>query len=557
MNRILVAALSAVSAAVAVGAEIPLAIDAGYSGNGFYRYCPSVVEASGVRHVFYCRNKSAYSVVDSIYHATLSPSGELMDEAEVLSPADSSGAAWDSYHVCDPSVIAGKFWYNGRHYRYLMAYLGVKGRPGDTTSDGFRCVNNKVGLAVSDSLDDGWVRMGANCVVTDNPEEDWWGVGQPSVVSIDGAGKVALFYAGDYGTRMMTLDFGTSAAAASSLREHVGGEGTFVSTVGIGDLKGVQTNGFTITNGDFAWDGKTGNLYLSVDTPDQPDPWYDDGGCGLSVTKAVTVYRAAIGELSPAGVASAKWAKVCRIRPNDLGADFKSAFRVHNSGLLRGPSGELAGKTSFVSLAHLEANPLYTYRFVPVVWGTGRDWFDGGLGFPDREPWGGKWSPGVEITNGEISLDGVHEDGACFSIDAPHRIARSGCVARVSAVMTFGDGSGLVPLDAEVKGAITMHDGSYWVVCADPAGGATNVWHQIDGVSAQTSVPVSVTCTVFRRSGRNQVEYEVDGQTLGTFDIVLSGRVVSFADFDGLGVVSSLTGTCDGDTSVGTSVSLR
>jgi hypothetical protein len=123
--------------------------------------------------------------------------------------------------------------------------------------------------------------------------------------------------------------------------------------------------------------------------------------------------------------------------------------------------------------------------------------------------------------------------------------------------MTFGAGSGLVPLDAEVKGAITMHDGSYWVVCADPAGGATNVWHRIDGVSAQTSVPVSVTCTVFRRSGRNQVEYKVDGQTLGTFDIVLSDRVVSFADFDGLGVVSSLTGTCDGDTSVGTSVSLR
>jgi hypothetical protein len=76
-------------------------------------------------------------------------------------------------------------------------------------------------------------------------------------------------------------------------------------------------------------------------------------------------------------------------------------------------------------------------------------------------------------------------------------------------------------------------------------------------VTPRTGVPVSVTCAVFRRSGRNQVEYEVDGQTLGTFDIVLSDRVVSFADFDGLGVVSSLTGTCDGDTSVGMSVSLR
>ena len=94
-------------------------------------------------------------------------------------------------------------------------------------------VNNKVGLTVSDSLDGGWTRMGADCVVkTATPAS--WGVGQPSVVSLDGAGKVALFYAGYYGTRMLTLDFGTSAAAACSLREHVGDEGTFVSTVGIG-----------------------------------------------------------------------------------------------------------------------------------------------------------------------------------------------------------------------------------------------------------------------------------------------------------------------------------
>ena len=54
----------ALSAATAVAADIPLAIDATYSGRGFYRYCPSVVDSGGVRHVFYCRNKNAYSVVD-------------------------------------------------------------------------------------------------------------------------------------------------------------------------------------------------------------------------------------------------------------------------------------------------------------------------------------------------------------------------------------------------------------------------------------------------------------------------------------------------------------
>ena len=57
------------SAATVGAADIPLSIDATYSGDGFYRYCPSVVDFGGVRHVFYCRNRNAYSVVDYIYHA--------------------------------------------------------------------------------------------------------------------------------------------------------------------------------------------------------------------------------------------------------------------------------------------------------------------------------------------------------------------------------------------------------------------------------------------------------------------------------------------------------
>lgn len=555
MNRKFVATVFALSAVAAVGAEIPLSIDAGYAGNGFYRYCPAVVVANGVRHVFYCRNNEANVVVDGIYHATLSASGELVGEKCVLSPADSTGTAWDSYHVCDPSVIAGKFWYDGRHYRYLMAYLGVKGKPGDTTSDGFKCVNNKVGLAVSDSLDDGWVRMGADCVVK-TEHTDWWGVGQPSLVSLDNAGKVALFYAGDYETRMLALDFTDAAKTTASLTQKVGGEGTFVSTVGIGDLMGVQTSGFTITNGDFAWNGKTGCLYLSVDTPDQPNPWYDNGGYGLYITKAVTIYRAAIGELSSAGVASAKWAKVCRIRPNDLDADFKTAFRVHNSGLLRGPGGELAGKTTFVSVAHLEQNPLYTYRFMPVKWGEGRDWFDAGLGIPERAPWGGAWSPGVVTTNGELVLDDLDCDGASFQASVPQRIVRSGCIASVSADMTFEADCVLPPVDAEMKGAFAVWDGSYWGLGAAD-GGASNVWRRLSGKVPVLDEKVAVECKVFRVEDRDRVSYSVDGETLGVFDIILDDRAVSTAGFTGSGVVSSLTGVCDGDPSYGTLILLR
>ena len=371
-----VAPFLALSAATVVAEDVPIAIDATYSGRGFYRYCPSAVDSDGVRHVFYCRKKNAYSVVDYIYHATISQAGTIAGETVVLSPADSTGTAWDSYHVCDPSVIAGRFWYNGRYYRYLMAYLGVKGKPGDSTSDGAKCINNKVGLAVSDSLSEGWVRMGSDCVVaTGMPSQ--WGVGQPSVVSLDGAGKVALFYAGDYGTRMLVLDFGDSAAATASLRVHTGNEGAAVSTKGISDLKGALASGMTITNGDFAWNHKTGYLYLSVDTPDRYDSWYDDGGYYLYITKAVTIYRVHLDELSTESIAVAGWEKMCRIYPDDLASDFRSSFRVHNSGLARTAGGELAEKIVFASVAHLENNALYTYRFVPVRWGSGTDCSEG------------------------------------------------------------------------------------------------------------------------------------------------------------------------------------
>ena len=546
----------ALSAATVVAKDIPLTIETGYSGQGFYRYCPSVVDSGGVRHVFYCRNRNAYSVVDYIYHATLSPAGTLSGEAVVLSPADSTGTAWDSYHVCDPSVIAGRFWYNGRFYRYLMAYLGVRGRPGDSASDGAKCINNKVGFAVSDSLSEGWVRMGSDCVVaTGTPSQ--WGVGQPSVVSLDGAGKMALFYAGDYGTRVLSLDFGDAEASAASLRVHTGSEGTAVSTKGIGDLKGAKLSGMTITNGDFAWNRKTGCLYLSVDTPDRYDSWYDDGGYYLYITKAVTVYRAYLGEFSLERLAAVEWEKMCRIYPNDLAPDFKSSFRVHNSGLARTPQGELSEKTVFASVAHLENNALYTYRFVPVRWGSGMDWFDGGLESPGREPWGGAWTFPVEKHNGTIALDGPDSQTIAFRADMARKLTKDGRTARVALDITFEYDNALQPLDANTKAGIAAYNGSYWGVGADPDGGASNVWRRLSGKTPVLDSPVPVVCEIFRTNGMDMVSYSIDGEMIGIFSLVLRNRTVSNVAFSGNGAISSLSGSAEGSWSEGMGVSFR
>ena len=356
------AAASLMAGAGIVGVTVPN----NYTPDGFYRYAPSTLVDSGRRHVFYCRNINSRVVVDGIYHAVQAADGTLGAETLVLAPADSTGTAWDSYHVCDPSVISGAFYYAGHTYRYLMAYLGVKGRPGDTSSDGAKCINNKVGLAVSDSLTSGWVRMGTDPVVI-TEHTDWWGVGQPSLLSVDGAGKVALFYAGDYETRLLNLDFTDAAATAASLATKVGDQGIMLGKTGVMDLMGTTLR-MTITNADFAYDAARKLLYMITDTPDSLANWYDNGGQNLYISKAVSVYRTSVDTLANLNLASAEWELVARFQPSDLAANYSTAARCHNSGLVRTDAGGLAGFQANVSVANVKNDALYTYRFMPVSW---------------------------------------------------------------------------------------------------------------------------------------------------------------------------------------------
>ena len=345
---------------------VAVSIPNNYVQDGYYRYAPATLVESGVRHVFYVRNTRSHVVVDGICHAVQAADGTLGAETLVLTPADTTGTAWDSYHVADPSVIAGAFYYEGHVYRYLMAYLGVKGRPGDASSDGAKSINNKVGFAVSDSLTSGWVRMGTNPVVI-TEHLDWWGVGQPSLLSVDGAGKVALFYAGDYETRMMSLDFTDAATTAASLATKVGDQGVWLGKTGVMDLVGTSLK-MTITNADFAYDAARKFLYMITDTPDRQDGWYDDGGYYLYISKAVSVYRTPVDSLANMNLASAEWELVARFQPSDLSASYQTAARCHNSGLVRTAAGGLVGLQANVSVANVRSDALYTYRFLPVSW---------------------------------------------------------------------------------------------------------------------------------------------------------------------------------------------
>lgn len=156
-------------------------------GDGFYCYAPSVIEEGGVTHVWACRNAVANVIRDHVVYLR----GDEPGKANVVLGPNEKGA-WDSFHVCDPSVVKGEFSLGGKAYRYAMFYLG---------NDVDASANNQIGVAFANEYAGPWVRAGRP-IVTEPAGH--WGVGQASAVSVDRKGKVMLFYtrgngAGTYG----------------------------------------------------------------------------------------------------------------------------------------------------------------------------------------------------------------------------------------------------------------------------------------------------------------------------------------------------------------------
>lgn len=146
-----------------------------------YTYAPSAIKEGNIEHIWSCHNDEDGIFVDHIYY-TQRVDGHIIESRSVLQP--SPGNAWDSYHVCDPVVIAGKFNFNDVDYNYAMFYLG---------NDMDASVHNQIGVAFAKELSsDVWVKY-PDPIIT-YPNDGYWGVGQPSATSIDGQGRILLFY---------------------------------------------------------------------------------------------------------------------------------------------------------------------------------------------------------------------------------------------------------------------------------------------------------------------------------------------------------------------------
>ncbi|MDC7280677.1 MULTISPECIES: hypothetical protein [Pseudobutyrivibrio] len=283
---------------------VPLAMQ------GIYKYCPTCINGL----VLYCSNQATPGEVKD---------GICFNETKVMS---TTAGAWDSVQVCDPSVVEGDFVFQGKNYRYLMAYLGC------ATYD---CTANEVGFAVSNNLQT-WRKTGR---VVEAIRDGHWGVGQPSLINYNGV--IYLFYTS-----------GTSSQTT-----------TYVEQLDCSDLGNVQHLGKKhitcsydfISNADFAFTDDA--IYMTCDT--HPFP----GGALNFISAQQSVYMApwngTLDSLEGIG-----WERIALI-----GAETTGHARNHNGCFSRDGAGRLASRILYVSTADeigSWSENLYTYRFTAV-----------------------------------------------------------------------------------------------------------------------------------------------------------------------------------------------
>lgn len=291
----------------------------------FYNYAPSIMmEGNSIIHIYYCANKISGNVTDYIIYRR----GELQNDGkwifsnrqEVLQPTPNT---WDARHACDPSVIKGVFNYHEEQYNYLMAYLGC------VTNDSSR---NEVGIAVSKNPEGPWIKVNEiNPIANyyDSIEyvgDEWtWGYGQPSLVSVDKAGKVLLFYT-------KGLKTGTSEYVELWDLANLNNPKRIVeTTVPNNGVVNAGRNNDVINNADFAYDAERKRLYVIKEDFPYPNNGNLDWITGSNTLLYLNLDTSEeyVGEtiFTKSGLS---WQFVTGISKNETGF-----ARVHNAGILK------------------------------------------------------------------------------------------------------------------------------------------------------------------------------------------------------------------------------
>ena len=293
----------------------------GFQGQSKYSYCPSALkQADGTVHLYFCGNPENLIMVDNIFHIKINPDGTQTAAKSVLQPG--VPGSWDDHHTCDPSVIEGNFTWKNTTYKYAMFFL----------SNMYGVYYNEIGVAFNNDLDtDSWVKYPQQIVKkTWSSEGDQeiggggksWGVGQPSVVSLDGKGKLLLTYTvGDIGgTRIVwtEADFSNMDTYSISTPQ------TIVQT----GLKAIDNQSRDYTcNSEFAIDKDADKIVMIRPVQPMPNDYPNYLNSSLEIDYM---------NLSDFTNQRGNWTPIYRITPDDTGYP-----RNHNATLLRDNFGHL------------------------------------------------------------------------------------------------------------------------------------------------------------------------------------------------------------------------
>lgn len=312
------------------------------SGTGIYNYTPSViVDDEDVYHFWWCQNETEYEIIDFIHYRTgtiVHDEWEFSEPSRALSPGDEG--SWESVHVCDPAVVKGKFAYDGEDYSWAMFYLGT---------DQLDNNHNQLGLALANYPEGPWVKIDANPLITSTSTLAW-GVGQPSVTSIDGEGKVLLFYTkgNANGTHVFRRELNLR-----DLDDPVVGMPVQITELGLQSRDGVAPNIFH--NADFAYD-PNGDQFLVV-APQHPFDKEEPSW----VSSSVQIARISGGDIWGGG---GRWSVLGTI---DQGETNKP--RNHNAAIVRTVFGTLPEDSKVrlvVSTGDLGENWLWSYTLYEI-----------------------------------------------------------------------------------------------------------------------------------------------------------------------------------------------
>lgn len=300
-----------------------------------YAYAPTTIPGS-VDRVWTCHSRSSGTVRDDIF-MTKRSGGTVVSSTSVLS---GTSGAWDSFHVCDPSVVRVDVTYGGSAYSYAMFYLG---------NDADCSCHNQIGVAFATSLDGPWVKYPSPVIAFDPTKPtSAWGEGQPSATTVDAAaGSVVLTWSSGYTANpadtkayFAQISFAAGTPTVSSRHQ--------IQTTGLTDLNGQPDflNNFDIV---YSWTRDT--FYMVREAHPYPTSGPDYISSSVQVASLP-------GSAMWSG--SGAWTVI-----GDIGSSVSGAARTHNPGFSRSIYGTLPDESRIevgFSTADLDPGSLWTYK---------------------------------------------------------------------------------------------------------------------------------------------------------------------------------------------------